>query len=176
MDQQPPPPAPPAQDPAPAPGWTAPPAPAAAPVAPLTRPGTVTTAAIVMMVIGVLVAVLGLLIVLAGSLLSGAGGTGFSGQFADLPAAVGGFVVVVGVIFLAFGVLEVFTGIYLLPGRPWARIMAIILSILGGLVSLGGVLDGQRANGGIVIPLVFLIAYAFVIWAAVANGRWFARG
>jgi len=127
------------------------------------------------MVIGVLVAVLGLLIILAGTLLSGAGGTGFSGQFANLPAAVGGIIAVVGVIFMAFGVVEVFSGIYVLAGRGWARIMAIVLSVIGGLVSLGGVLGGRGASGGIAVPLIFLIAYVFVIWAVSANGRWFAR-
>ena len=174
MDQQPPPQMPPTPDPAPAAGWAPPPAPAAAPVALPMRPATVTTAAIVLMVIGLLVAVLGLLIVLAGTLLSGLGGTGFSGQFANLPAAVGGIVAVVGVIFVAFGVLEVFSGIYLLAGRGWARITAIVLSVIGSLVSLGGVLDSRGASGGILVPLIFLIAYVFVIWAVSVNGRWFA--
>jgi hypothetical protein len=159
MDEQPPPQMPPAPD---------------ASVAPPVRPGSVTAAAIVLIVIGGLVALLGLLIVLAGSLLSGVGGTAFSGQFANFPAAVAGLIVVIGAIFVAFGVLEVFAGIYLLPGRPWARITAIVVSVLGGLVSLGGVLDGRGANGGIVIPLIFLVGYAYVIWAVSANGRWFA--
>jgi hypothetical protein len=136
----------------------------------------VTAAAIAMIVIGVLVTILGLLIVLAGTFLSGVGGTnGFSGQFANIPAAIGGFVAVIGGIFVAFGVLEVFTGIYMLPGRPWSRILAIILSIIGGLVSLGGLFDGRGPNGGTILPLAFLVAYGFVIWVAIANGRWFAR-
>jgi len=170
MDQQ----TPPAPELAPAPGWAPEPSPAAASVAPPVRPGAVTAASIVMIVIGVLVAVLGLLIVLAGSLLSGVGGTTFSGQFANFPAAVAGLIVVIGAIFVAFGVLEVFSGIYLLRGRPWARITAIVLIVLGGLISLSGVLGGRGANGGIVIALIFLVGYVYVIWAVSANGRWFA--
>lgn len=79
---------------------------------------------------------------------------------------------VLGGIFAAFGVLEVLSGIYLLPGRSWARITAIILSVLGGLFSLASVASVER--GGSFLPLAFLVAYVFVIWVLSVNGRWFA--
>lgn len=174
MDQQPPAQTPPPPDPGPVAGWAPQPA-AASPVTTAVRPTAVTAAAIVLMVTGVLAALLGLLMLLAGGLLSGlGGGAGLTGSFAAFPAVVGTFIAVVGGIFLVFGVLEVFSGIYLLPGRGWARITAIILSVLGGLVSLGGVLDARAMNGGVAIPLIFLVAYAFVIWAVSVHGRWFA--
>jgi len=175
MEQPPPAQTPSTPDPGPMAGWTPPLPPAPpAPPAPLVRPGAVTGAAVVMIVIGVLVTLLGLLFVLFGTLLTGAANSTFSDQFGNLAGAVGGVVAVFGGIVAAFGILEVFSGIYVLPGRSWARITAIILSVLGGLVSLGGVVGGRGANSGIVFPLIFLVAYAFVIWALSVNGRWFA--
>lgn len=165
---------PPAPAPAPAPAWTPPAAPPPAPVGPPARPGSVTTASILMIVIGVLVTLLGLLFVLFGTLLGGAGGTTFSGQFGDLTTAMAGVFAVIGIIVAGFGILEVLSGIYMLSGRSWARILAIILSVLGGLVSLGGVAGGSEPRGAIVLPLIFLVCYLFIIWAAAAHGKWFA--
>ena len=125
-----------------------------------------------MIVIGVLVTLFGLLIVLFGTLLGGIGSGGFNGQFGNLPAAIGGFVAVFGGIIAAFGVLEVLSGIYLLLGRSWARITAIILAVLGGLFSVASLASVER--GGAYFPLAFLVAHVFVIWALAVNGRYFA--
>jgi len=175
-------PQPPAQTPPPEPtqptGWTPPSQPPSVqPMAPpAERPTTVTVAGILLIIIGALVTLLGVLFVLAGAFIRGAGDAAFSGQFAGLPEAAGSFVIVFGLIFGGFGLGEVFTGIYVLPGRAWARISAIVLSVLGGLFSLGGVVGGNSGRGAIVFPLAFLVAYVFIIWAVAANGRWFARG
>ena len=149
-----------------------PPAPVASPSA---RPTVVTVAGILLIIIGALVGLLGLVIVLAGSFFGGLDGAGFSGSVAGLRDAVGAFFIVAGLIFLIFGALDVLTGIYVLPGRPWARITAIVLSVLGALFSLGGVMGERGMQGGVLIPLVFLVAYVFIIWAVSANGRWFAE-
>ena len=160
----------PSPDPAPVGGWNAtPPGPSPVDSA---RPGTVTAAAIVMIVLGVVIALFGLLIVLGGALLGGAGGGVVGDRFIDLPAGIGGFFVAVGVIVVAFGVLDVLSGIYILPGRSWARILAIILAALGGLLAVAGVFSAERR--GAAIWLVLLAAHAFVLWAMSVNGRWFA--
>jgi hypothetical protein len=157
-------------DPGPAFGWT-PPVPTT-PASPPARPAAVTAAAIVVIVIGVLVTLLGLLVVLVAGLLGSVGYGGFGTQFGNLPAAVGGLFAIIGVIFAAFGVLEVVSGIYILSGRAWARITAIILSVLGGLFSLTSVASAQQ--GTVFFPIIFLLAYVFVIWALAVNGRYFA--
>lgn len=174
MDPQPPAETPPAPASAPAPAWTPPVAPPPAPVGPPARPGSVTTASILLIVIGVLVTLLGLLFILLGTLVGGAADSTFTDQFGNLAGAVGGVVAVFGIIFAGFGILEVLSGIYMLAGRSWARILAIILSVLGGLVSLGGVAGGTEPRGAIVFPLVLLVCYVFIIWAAAAHGKWFA--
>jgi hypothetical protein len=128
-----------------------------------------------MIVIGVLVTLFGLLIVLFGSLIGGVDNAAFTDQFGtSFTGAVGGVLAVIGGILAAFGILEVLSGIFILPGRGWARITAIILSVIGGLFSLAGVAGGTGPRGGIVFPLIFLVAYVFVIWAMAVNGRWFA--
>ena len=154
-------------------GWNpAPPGPPAAPPIDSARPGAVTAAAIVMIVLGVVIGLLGLLIILSGALIGGAGGGILGNRIADLPAGIGSFLVAAGVIVVAFGVLDVLSGIYILPGRSWARILAIILAALGGLLAVAGVFSAERS--GAVIWLVLLAAHAFVLWAMSANGRWFA--
>ena len=174
MDPQPPAqtPPPPPEEPPPS-GWNATAQAVAAPAA--ARPTSVLVAAILLIIIGALVGLFGLLFILAGSLWGSIADANFTAQFGNLPAAIGTFVVVLGVIFLGFGVLEVLTGIYVLPGRGWARIMAIVLSVLGGLFALGGALGGGSARGSVILPVIFLAAYAFVIWAVAANGRWFGE-
>ncbi len=162
-------------DPAPVAGWNpAPPAPPS-PAARAARPGAVTAAGIVMIVIGVLVTLFGLLFVLFGTLIGGAGDNPIRDQFGtSFTGAVGGFIAIIGGIVAAFGILEVLSGIFVLPGRGWARITAIILSVIGGLISLSGVAGATGPRGGIVFPLIFLAAYVFVIWAMAVNGRWFS--
>ena len=180
MDPQPPAETPPAEPPAPpapatAPAWTPPPAPPPAPVAPPERPGSVTTASIMLMVIGVLVTLFGLFFLLVGTLLGGVlDTTTFPAEFGNLRNSIAGIFAVIGIIVAGFGILEVLSGIFMLSRRSWARILAIILSVLGGLVSLGGVAGGTDPRGAIVLPLVFLACYIFIIWAAAAHGKWFA--
>ena len=160
----------PSSDPAPVSGWNA--GPPAAPLAQTARPGVVTAAAVVLIIIGVLAVLVGLLIVLGGALIGGAGGGAFGDQLPNLPAAIGGFAVVFGAVVVAFGVLDVLSGIYVLLGRSWARILAIILAALGVLFWLASLANLER--GGAFVPLLLVAAHAFVIWAVSANGRWFA--
>jgi len=84
-----------------------------------------------------------------------------------------GFVAVVGAIVLAFGVVELVSGIFALLGRAWARIPAMVIAALGGLVALLGVVGSRTGDvSGPVVNLVLLVAYVFVIWAMASAGRY----
>lgn len=146
-----------------------------APAARMARPGAVTAAGIVMIVLGVLTLLLGLLFLVGAAAIGGAANSpGLNSQIGSLGGAVGGFIAVVAAIVIAFGALQVIAGINILPGKNWARITAIVLAVIAGLLSLPG-LFARNAGGGVVISIVVIAAYAFTIWALATNGRWFAR-
>jgi hypothetical protein len=134
----------------------------------------VTAAGVVMIVLGALVILLGLLFLIGGAFIGGAGSEietevpGFSG----MAGAVAGVIIVLAVIFLAFGILNIVAGANVLGGRGWARITGIVLAIILGLLSLLGL--GEDQGGGIIITLLLIAANAFIVWALVASGSWFA--
>jgi hypothetical protein len=183
MDPQPPPGSPPAD--APPPIDPAPETPSAwqppAPVAPageraVSRPGAVTAAGVVLIVSGVLVGLLGLLFVLGGSLIGSMGDAPeLQDQLAGVPPAFGGFIATIGLIVVIYGIAQIVTGIYVFPGKSWARIAGLILAVLGGLLALLGMLPGEQGVNavGIVVSLLVVAAYAFTAWALATNGRWF---
>lgn len=106
---------------------------------PMHRPGWVTFVA-VMEFIGAGFALLGgLFAMLAGSVIAAAFESGL-GEFGDFVA---GFIVVLGIILIGFGVLAIFVGIGLLKGRAWARITAIVLIILSAAFSLISLVTGD---------------------------------
>ena len=142
----------------------------AAATAPASRPGPVTIAGIVLIVLGGLVALAGLAAFAVGNIVGGM--FAFGTQGSSVAGAIGGVVAVFAVILIAWGVLEVVTGIFTLSGQSWARITGIVLSIIGVLFSLGGL--GSR-GGGIVFAIVVLAAYGYTIWALATNGAWFNR-
>jgi hypothetical protein len=144
------------------------------------RPGAVTAAGVVLIVLGVLIALLGILFVLGGSLIGNMGDAPeLQDQLEGVPAAFGGILATIGVIVVLYGLGQIVTGIFVLPGRSWARIAGLILAVLGGLLALVGMLpsgqDGVNA-GSILVSLVVLAAYAYTAWALATNGRWFASG
>lgn len=176
--QAPPPPPPLSPEPPAHPGWGYPEGylpPAAPPPLP-TRPAQVTAAAVILIVLGVLVALFGALSLLAGAVFPSISESAeFRDQFGDISSALGGLLLVFGVLLLGFGVLQVVTGIFVLPGRPWARIAGLVLAVLGTLFSLVGVLPGEGSAGGSVVFGVLLLAYGFSAWALASKGWWFAR-
>lgn len=177
-------PAPPASPPPSPPAWQAPPTsqPAWQPATPAAasrpaRPGTVTAASIVLMVIGTLVVLIGLLFIIGGAFIGSVGNRPDLGiDLNGLSGAVGGIVAVVGVIVVLFGALELLSGIFAMLGRAWARILALVISVLGGLIALLGLVGSRSTAGGSpIISLVLLVAYVFVIWAMASAGRYFAE-
>jgi hypothetical protein len=130
--------------------------------------------------VGALVSLFGLLAVLGGALIGTVGDNAAPGvDLGGMQAAIGGFVAFIGVIVLLFGLLELFSGIFALLGRPWARVLAIVVSVLGGLFSVLGVISASSASsrdtGGLVFSVLLLVAYIFVAWGMATEGPYFAR-
>jgi hypothetical protein len=117
--------------------------------------------------IGAAFSLLGGLLFIAGggflaSLMNQQGQAGASG-LATLMAGLGA---VMGVVFLGFGVLDVFVALGLLKLKNWARIVAIVLSVIGACFQLLGILGSlSHFNpGSLVFNLIFLAIYAWTIW------------
>jgi hypothetical protein len=169
---------PPASAPGP-PGWgypegyvaPAPPVPAPA------RPGSVTAAAVILIVLGVLVGLFGALSLLAGALFpTVADSPEFRDQFGNVSDALGGLLLTFGIVLLAYGGLQVITGIFVRPGRGWARISGLVVAVLGILISLVGVLPGEGSSAGVSLVFVALVAaYAYATWVLASTGSWFSR-
>jgi hypothetical protein len=119
------------------------------------RPGQVTAAAVILIVLGVLVSLFGVLALLAAAVFpTMADSPEFRDQLGPMAAA---------------------AGIFVLSGRTWARIVGLIVAVLGILFSLVGVLPGQNSAATNVISLVMLLAYGFVAWILASRGSWFSR-
>lgn len=185
----PPAPAPPGASP-PGPGWSGDPsgryapqgsAPTSYPWAtggPPARPGMVTGAAIVLLVLGVLTAILGLFALLAASIFtSGMDIPGMEQFGRNAAGAIGGIIAIVGGVFIVFGVLQVVSGINLFSARSWARILAIVLCVIGALFGLLALLGSGEpgANSSPIFGLILLLANGFVVWALATTGRYFTR-
>jgi hypothetical protein len=99
----------------------------------------------------------------------------FRRQFGDVSDALGGLFVTFGIVLLAYGTLEVATGIFALSGRAWARITGLIVAVLGILFSLLGVLPGEGGAGMSIVFVAMLAAYGYVAWVLASTGWWFAR-
>ena len=140
------------------------------------RPGQVTAAAVILIVLGVLVSLFGVLALLAAAVFpTMADSPEFRDQLGPMAAAAGPLILTFGIILLAYGALEVTAGIFVLSGRTWARIVGLIVAVLGILFSLVGVLPGQNSAATNVISLVMLLAYGFVAWILASRGSWFSR-
>lgn len=141
------------------------------------RPGSVTAAGITLIVLGVLTLLVSLLILIGVGLFAGAAGS--IPESADMPAGLGGMmgafagaVFVIMLIVVAFGVLQLVSGIQVLGGRNWARVAGIVVAAIAGLLALAGI--GDSEGGGVVFSLVLVAANGFVIWALATSGPWFA--
>lgn len=168
-DQAPPPPqwAPPPQQPQ----WGAPPpgawgAPAYAP--PPSRPIGVTLSAAWYIFIGVLLVIVGIIAVVAFTALEGL----FQGS--EIPGgAAAGIGIFIAVIVGLFALLFLGTGIGLLRGRGWARIVGIVLAVLGLLGGISTLTTGGN-SGGLIYGIIVTAIYAGIIFALYTAGSWFA--
>ena len=88
-------------------------------------------------------------------------GAGFMGTLVSKIPLLGvlgsGFFVVVGIIFIGLGALSIFVGRGLWKGKNWARIIAIIFSVLGILSGLYSVVNGIYSSlFGLLINLLIV--------------------
>lgn len=73
---------------------------------------------------------------------------------------------VAGVVLIFFGLIALAIGIGLWKLKNWARIITIVLSALGGLACLAGLLGGVMAAEiiSIIVNVIFLGIYGLIIW------------
>ena len=134
----------------------------------------VTAAGVVMIVIGTLISLFGLIAALVGSQWeSFIRNPQVVDQIGVLPDSAGRLLALLGLILITVGVLKLVSGVYVLMGRGWARILGIVLASIGSLFWALSV-TGVTARSS-VVPLVLLGASAFVVWALAANGAYFSR-
>jgi hypothetical protein len=148
------------------------------PPGPAARPGLVTAAAIVLLVLGVLTAIFGLFALLAASIFTSGMEIPGMEQFGENAAgAIGGLIAIIGGVVVVFGVLQVLSGINIFSARSWARILGIVLTVIGALFGLLALFGGNdpAANSSPIFGLVLLVANGFVIWVLATNGRYFTR-
>lgn len=72
----------------------------------------------------------------------------------------GGLLGAIGVIFLLFGVFEIFIARGLWKGQNWARIVTIIFGFLG---SISGLVSMMQGNWGSLLGLAFNLAIALYL-------------
>lgn len=158
----------------PPPQGSAPPPPP--PPAVAERPGIVTAAGVTLIVLGALTLLVSVLLLIAVGLFAGAAG---SIPESEIPAGMGGMfgafagaIFVIMLIVAGFGVLQLVSGIQVLGGRNWARIVGIVVAAIAGLFALVGLAGSD--GGGVIFNLIMVAANGFVVWALATTGPWFA--
>lgn len=187
--------------------------PAPQPVVAPRRSGWVTTAAVVLLASGTLSALFGLIYLILG-LASGPAWTELISGQPGVPAEVDveamsgfliGFMVAIALVTLAWSAAHIAAGVGILAGRGWARITGMVVSVLGFLLSLLGLVGTLASMGaasaiaddpelraetggyspeelmaatiitGVVFILPFVVGYLIVLVALIRNGPFFER-
>lgn len=96
------------------------------------------------------------------------------------PSDIAGVVVIFFGVVLVVGLLHLISSVGVFLHKQWARIIAIVLSVLGtlfGVLALVGSLEarGQAEGGGLAVALVIAIGYGFSLFALVAGSSHFQR-
>ncbi len=143
----------------------------------MARPTSVTVAAWILIVLGAIVTLAGLFLVIA------------SGALAGLLGPLAGLGIVAAIIAIVIGVLHIWSGIAILGGKNWARIVGIVLGALGVLFGVLGLVaafttpavtdptTGATVGGpgSAITPVIQIVIYGFVLWALMRAGSWFTR-
>jgi hypothetical protein len=169
---------PPPATPPPATGWGQQPPPGSQPpmtwapeppasARPFVRTGEVTAAAIILLVLGVLGILVGVLFLLFGGLVGSNAALiqdqpGFEGTI-PMTGAIAGAIGIFGAIFIVYSLAYIAAGWGGLRGREWARVLGIVIAIIGVLFWLLGLTSPD--NSGLVFALIVLAAHAWVLFA-----------
>jgi hypothetical protein len=133
------------------------------------KPGGVVTAAVLGFVFGAIGVLISLLLVFAGAVASGAGG-GVDEEipgFGAVAGAVGGVILVVGLLVLVWTVLAIWGSVWALTGR--SRVLLLVAGSIAvaftGLGLIGNLADAGTVGAGAIITslLFFLAALAIVV-------------
>jgi len=163
------------EQPPPQPQWSPPPPPQAGwgmgGQMPPQRPMGVTLGSIYLIVMGVLFSLGGAACAIGGGAIGGL-------DIPELPGvggAIGGALLVGGIIVLVLGILQIAAGAGALGGKGWGRLLGIILAALFGLGALfSGVTAVSVDAGSAVVPLVIGALYALTAFVLIQAGPYFA--
>ena len=158
---------PPAYTPQPAVAWQAAPAVAVAGG----RSGLAAGAGIGLLVFGILLLLIGLLFFAVAGMVDDLIGAGGFGEIPGMPPgfenAIGGFVVVFGVIVILYSLLYIVGGIGVLRSRNWGRVMGIVVGIITGLLMLSGLTTPSSTGdqSSLIFSLILLALHVYIVVA-----------
>jgi hypothetical protein len=140
----------------------------------------VTAAAVILIILGALGAIGAVLVMIGGGAIAGTFGGGL-----------GGIVIVIGVLVLAYAVFEIISGVKVLGLSNGWRIAGIVLAAIGAVFAVFGLISAFSGTqefdpntleftsgpniGGIITNLIGLALYVLVIVLLARNSRAFTR-
>lgn len=145
----------------------------------------VTIAAIILLIFGLLTTLMGALGVAVGGFFETAlreardqGAIPGLEEF-DL-SAIGDVIVVIFVIVLIIGILHLAAAIGIFLHKQWARVLGIVLAVLGLLLGLLGLVGASNAAAGmdgseLAFPIAMAVGYGFSLFALIAGSNHFRR-
>lgn len=130
------------------------------------RSGLAMAAGIGLLVFGILMLLIGLLFLAVAGMVGGLAGSGGFGEIPGMPpgfeGAIGGFVVILGIIVMLYSLLYIVGGIGVLRSRGWGRVMGIVVGIITGLFLLAG-LTSPSDESSLLVTLVLLGIHVYVV-------------
>jgi hypothetical protein len=137
------------------------------------RPAHVTIGAGILIAAGAFVALAGLVVAVIGILYQDPSSLP---SWADLaPAGLSPMASIVAVGALAYGIGQTVTGIGMLQGASWARVVGIVLAAIGATLAAAGVLrlGSPESAGATMVFLPIAAGYLYTIWALATHPTWF---
>jgi len=141
------------------------------------RTGLAAVAGIALLILGILGALIGLLVFAVAGMVGSLGSGGFFDEVPGMPpgfeTAIGGFVVVLGVIILVYSLLYVIGGIGVLRSRGWGRVIGIVVGIISGLIWISAATTpapgGEQSS--VLFAFVLLAVHAYIVVVLIAFWR-----
>lgn len=136
------------------------------------RPTGVTLGSIFLIVMGVLWLLGGAACAIGGGAI---GGINVPEMPGGLAGALGGALLVFGIIALAIGILQIAAGAGAMAGKGWGRVIGMIVSIVAAIIFLLGGLSALGEDAGSAIfTLLVGVLYALTAWVLIKAGPYFA--